>query len=443
MNGSRAWVAWTAAVLAYAVAVMQRSALGVAGQEAATQFGTTVAVVSTFVMVQLAAYTIWQVPAGVLLDRFGSRAMVATGSLIMGLGQVALGLTDNLAVALVARFFVGSGDAFIFGAALRLIPAWFPPSRVPVLSQLTGLVGQLGQLGAVGIMLPAVRGLGWTQGIVGAAGASFVLAASAWWLIPNVPHPVDGDPDHADHAPPERAPISSVLREPATWLAFFVHYTSGFSVNVFLMIWGLPYLMTTQGRSADEASTLFLVAVVGSTFFGPAVGHLTARHPLRRSNLALIIIYAMVIVWAAVLLWPPPAPTWLLVLLLVAISAGGPGTGIGFDYTRTLLPHSRLGTANGIVISGSFSGAVVCLVAIAALLAVVSGNSEPTPEQLTWAMAIQLPFFLIGIVGIYVSRTMLRRKMAKHGVIIPTWREVAGRIQRRRRNERLARQSRR
>ena len=70
-----AWVVWGIGVFAYAVAVMHRGALGVAGLEAAAHFGTTAGVVSTFVVLQLAVYAVAQVPVGAMLDRFGSRAV--------------------------------------------------------------------------------------------------------------------------------------------------------------------------------------------------------------------------------------------------------------------------------------------------------------------------------------------------------------------------------
>jgi len=40
-------------------------------------------------------------------------------------------------------------------------------------------------------------------------------------------------------------------------------------------------------------------------------------------------------VWAAVLLVPLPAPRWLLVMLVIVIGTGGPGSMIGFDFART------------------------------------------------------------------------------------------------------------
>ena len=46
-------------------------------------------------------------------------------------------------------------------------------------------------------------------------------------------------------------------------------------------------------------------------------------------------------------------------------------------------------------------------------------------------MALQFPFFAVGLIGIFSTRHRLRTMMRPHGVIVPTWREVAERIPRR------------
>ena len=201
------------------------------------------------------------------------------------------------------------------------------------------------------------------------------------------------------------------------------------------MIWGIPWLIGAQGRSEAEAAFLFSLTVLGSMVFGPLLGWLTARHPLRRSNLALVVIGAHVVTWGAALLWPGHAPWWLLTLLILVMSAGGPGTGIGFDYPRTLLPPHRLGAANGLVIAGSFTGATLCLLLIGTVLGWLAPDGGYTPAQLNLAMALQLPFFAAGIVGIYITRHQLRTKMLAHGVVVPTWREVVARIRQSRRQD--------
>ncbi len=425
-----AWVVWGVGIAAYISAVMQRTSLGVVGTQAAAHFGTTVGIVSTFVVVQIATYALMQIPAGVLLDRFGSRTMLVAGSLVMSVGQVAVALTDELGIAIAARILLGAGDACIFTAILRLLPFWFKPSRVPILSQMTGMLGQLGQVSAVAVLLPLIDVAGWRPTFLFAAAVSVIMALCCLLAVRDVP-PGAEHVLMSGRAAEIPSQVRQVLRHPATQLGFWLHLSSGFPVNVFVLMWGIPYLTIGEGRSTAEAGVLFSLTAIFSAIIGPILGWLTARHPLRRSNLALTVIFAMIISWAAVLLWPGPAPLWLLVLLVVSISAGGPGTGIAFDYARTQLPANRLGAGNGMVITGSFAGGTVMILAMGLFLDTVSDGGAYTAEQLGWAMALQFPLFMLGLVGVFVSRRRLRRQMEAEGVVVPTWREVADRYRHR------------
>ncbi|MDO5092335.1 MAG: MFS transporter [Propionibacteriaceae bacterium] len=432
-TGRLAWVVWSVGIFAYAVAIMQRTSLGVLGQQTSQHFGTSISIISTFVMVQLAVYALAQAPTGVLIDRYGSRMTMTVGSGVLVVSQVMMAFADTVPLAVTARILLAVGDACLFGSVLRLIPAWFAPSRVPVLSQLTGLLGQMGQVASATLLLPLFHWRGWLWTFLGAALLSAVaLLASALWVQDVPPGETRPAPQEEKLAELPRG-IVEAWKHPATRLGFWVHFTSGFSVNVFAMIWGIPWLMQAQGRSEADAAALFNLTVLCSIAFSPLLGWLTARHPLRRSNLALIVIWANVIMWAVVLLWPGQAPWLLLVALVIAMSAGGPGTGIGFDYPRTLLPPHRLGAANGLVITGSFTGATLCLLTISALLTALNPSGDYTPAQLNLAMAVQFPFFLVGIVGIFTTRHRLRTMMRPYGVVVPTWREVVERIRRSRR----------
>ncbi len=425
-----AWVVWGIGVFAYAVAVMHRGALGVAGLEAAAHFGTTAGVVSTFVVLQLAVYAVAQVPVGAMLDRFGSRAVITTGSLITGVAQVLLAVVDDLPLAYFARVLLGIGDACIFNSVLRLLPRWFTPRAVPVLSQVTGMAGAVGQIAAVGLVLPLIQHLGWTQGLLVATISSALAASMALLGIRNAP-PGQESSTVADSWREMPRQVAGVLKHPATQLGFWIHFTCGFTYNTFVFMWGMPYLVISQGLTQPLAGVLFTLLSVAGMVAGPIIGTLTARHPLRRSTLALLVVGALVVTWTAVLLWPGRAPLALLVLLVLVIAVGGPGTGIGFDFPRTSLPYTRLGAANGVVIAGSFTGSTVLILLMGVFLDLISGGrGSYTADELRLAWTLQAPFFIVGVAGILTTRNALRRRMADDGVIVPTWREVADRIRR-------------
>ena len=91
----RVWIVWSVALIAYLVGVMHRTSFGVAGLDAAHRFSATPAALSGFVVLQLLVYAVLQVPVGLLLDRFGGRAMVAAGALTMAAGQLLLALAGS------------------------------------------------------------------------------------------------------------------------------------------------------------------------------------------------------------------------------------------------------------------------------------------------------------------------------------------------------------
>ena len=82
----RMWVVWSVALAAYTIGVMHRTSFGVAGLDAAQRFDAGPAALSGFVVLQLLVYAALQVPVGLLLDRFGGRALVVTGALTMAAG---------------------------------------------------------------------------------------------------------------------------------------------------------------------------------------------------------------------------------------------------------------------------------------------------------------------------------------------------------------------
>ena len=63
-----------------------------------------------------------------------------------------------------------------------------------------------------------------------------------------------------------------------------------------------------------------------------------------------------------------PAPLWLLVILVVVISVGGPGSMVGFDFARTFNPGAALGTASGMVNMGGFIASLLVMQAMGVII---------------------------------------------------------------------------
>ena len=428
---TRAYAVWLVGLLAYGVAIFHRASLGVAGLEAQQRFSAGASAISLFLVLQLAVYAGLQVPVGVALDRFGSRRVIVAGAVTMAAGQLVLALATDVPTAVLARVLVGAGDAMTFISVLRLVPLWFPGRTVPVLTQLTGLLGQLGQIVAAYPLVSLLHTAGWTPTFLGAAAVGVLVAVLVLVALADAPA-------GTVLAPPAglaqvRSNLVATWREPGTRIGLFTHLVTQFSGTVFALLWGYPFLTTGQGLSAGVAATLLSLLVVVGMGFGPLLGRLVSRWPLRRSNLVFGILGATVAIWTVVLLWPGRAPLWLLVVLVLVLGTNGPGSMIGFDFARTENPVERSGSASGLVNVGGFVAALVTVLAIGFVLdAMTPGGSTDYPlGAFRAAFAVQYVFWAIGFVGVLTHRRQLRARLARDGVVlVPLARAARARLRR-------------
>ena len=425
----RALLVWGVGLLAYGVAVMQRTSLGVAGIAAADRFGASASVLATFAVLQLLVYAGLQVPVGVLLDRYGARRLILLGAVTAGAGQVLLAVTTSLVGAIGARVLVGAGDAMTFVCVLRLVAAWFPPRRNPLMSQLTGLTGQLGQIASAVPLAHLLGAFGWTTTYLTAAAASGVAFVLVLLLLHDAP-PGAVSPRRSSTLTEVRTQVAQAFLHPGTRLGLWTHFTVQYSGTVFVLLWGYPFLVSGEGLAPATASALLTVFVVTGMAFGPVFGHLVSRHPLRRSWLVLGILTVTVTVWTLVLAWPGRAPLWVLVLLVLGLALGGPGSMIGFDFARTFNPPDRLGSATGIVNVGGFLASLLTILAIGVVLD-ASGAGGGVGRAATYdlgafklAWSVQYVVWAFGLVAIVRTRTLARRRMAEAGVVVPPIRQA-------------------
>jgi sugar phosphate permease len=413
VNSRRSWIIFAIGVFAYLIAVLQRTTLGVAGVAATDRFDTTAALVSSLAVVQLIVYAALQIPVGLLVDRVGPTWLISVGSAVMVAGQVTLAFAPSIPIAILGRVLVGAGDAAIFISLIRLVNSWFSGRIVPQLSQWIGNIGQLGQVLSAIPFAWLLHEQGWTIAFSSAAAASALACVFAIVFLSDRPKGVQ-DAAAVSLRDAVRS-LGSTLRRPGTQLGFWSHFVTQSSGTVFSLLWGFPFLVSAVGLSAGTAAALLVVIVVTGMVAGPILGLLTARFPLRRSNLVLGITAVLGGVWGVVLLWPGIPPLWIIVVLCIVLGVGGPGALIGFDFARTFNPLKSLGSANGVVNVAGFTASFLMMFLIGLILDVQhsTGVSESLYSYDAFRLAFSVQFVVIGA-GVYFlirARRHTRRRM--------------------------------
>ncbi len=436
MNSRRAWLIYGVAVFAYIVAFLQRSSLGVAAVEATQRFDVAATALSTLAVVQLVVYAGLQIPIGVVLDRVGPKFLLATGAALMLVGQTTLALSDTIGVAIIGRMLVGAGDAMTFISGIRLLASWFSGRRLTFVSQLFGSLGQLGQLASAIPLALLLHRWGWTPTYLSAAALSALALVALVAVVTNAPRGTPEARETQSWAESIRH-LRTALARPGTQLGFWSHFVSQSSLTMFALLWGYPFLSVALGYGPAGAAALMTVTVATVLLTGPLLGILCARYPLRRSNIVLGIVIAMAVVWTAVLAWPGHPPVWLIVMLLLVIAIGGPGSLIGFDFARTFNPMRAFGSASGIVNVGGFLATFIMMFLIGVILDLVdrAHGGSGVPAELYSLPAFRLAFLAqyvvvgTGVVFLLVARRRTRRRLhEEEGIeVAPLWIAIARR----------------
>jgi MFS family permease len=416
--------------------------MGVASLQATERFDVAATALSTLAVAQLVVYALMQIPVGILLDRFGARALLVFGAVSMSVGQYLVSVAEVLSLAVLGRMFVGFGDAFVFISVIRLVNGWYEGPKATRVQQLTTNIGQLGQAVSAIPFALLLQDWGWNSTFMLLSGFSLAVVFIGLVFI------VNDRPGHQISVSSQtfKVVLSQLIenvRHPGVRMAFWTHFTLQSAPSVFLLLWGYPFLVQGQGFSTSSASWLLSSFVIVGFFVGPIISWFCARYPKRRSFLVLLTVVALTVSWALVIGIPGTAPVWVIVILCFVLATSGPMSMIAFDYTKGFVNKSRLGSASGFVNIGGFTATFSMMFLAGVILDVVKASTFSSTGEadlyslvgFKWAMSVQFLALVLGTSMFLVERRKARNKLfLDEGITLRPLRVVLGeRISRKKR----------
>ncbi|MFT4083217.1 MAG: MFS transporter [Nocardioides sp.] len=256
-------VLWLTLILSY----FDRVAIAAALPFMSRDLGLSASVAGLVTGAIFLSYTLVQVPAGWLTDRWGQRRFIAAAIAWWTLFSVLTGVAAGSLLALLAvRLLMGAGEGFHPPPLWRMLSNWFGQGRrsVPLALMLTAL--PLGPALAPKIVFPVIDSFGWRWVFYGTAIPGVLVVAAAWFLLRDTPEHRDQQPEHHDLGASEQVRPRLAWPPRHVALAFLAFFFFGF-VLYGLMGWLPTYLLDYRHLNIKDAGWIatapYLAGAVG------------------------------------------------------------------------------------------------------------------------------------------------------------------------------------
>lgn len=379
--------------LGYFLSYLLRVVNAVIAPDLIAELGLNAADLGLLTSVAFLAFAAFQLPVGVLLDRFGPRLTESALLLVAALGAVLFALADGLAGLLLGRALIGLGTSACLMAAFKAYVVWFPRARLPMVN---GFQMAAGGLGALTGTVPVEAALGitdWRGLFVLFAALALVLAGVVFLVVPRR----SGQAIETGLGPQLRG-VARVFTSPLFWRVAPATVMPQASFLAIQSLWLGPYLTDVAGLAREDVATRLLgvatAMVTGYITLGTVTERL-GRLGVPPVAVAFSGIGGFALIQGAIQLTWPVAPPWIWLLF-------------GFFGTAGILPYAILAqnfpeTLSGRVITGlnllTFGCAFAAQWAIGAIIDLWPGapGGGYAPEGYRAAFLVMLALQLVAL----------------------------------------------
>lgn len=353
------------------------------------------------------AYTPMQIPAGLLYDRFGPRVLITIALLICASGAFFFGLTNNVAMASLGRFFMGIGSAFSFIGALVLVAHWFPARYFALLAGIIQLMSSIGAIMGQAPLAKVVENFGWRHTVMSVSVIGVFLSILVWLVVRDRPEG-QSMPAKTTIRKGELKRLAQVCGKKQTWWLGLYSFTSWAPITAFAALWGVPYLVSLYGISTAQASSACSMIWLGIGVGSPLIGWISDKMGKRCPPLTGASMIGVVALFGILYL---PLPLTMMYVFLFLFGLAATGQSLSFGLVKDLHPNNVVGTAIGFNNMAVVAGGALFQPLVGILLQMhwagqsVSGAPVYTLSDYRSAMII-LP--LCYLVGTFISKRFLK-----------------------------------
>ena len=390
------WIMWSLGAVFFGYEFLLQVSPSVMVNDLMREFSVNATALGNLSAFYLYAYSIMQIPVGILLDRLGTRRLLTLACATCAIGALVFASAKSFYIASAGRFLIGFGSSFAVVSGMNLAATWLPINRFALT---TGLLMTIGFIGAVCGQSPLsllVAHMGWRHTLMIFSIIGMILCVLIWSLIRDRPLPP------ALHHEMTKTQFFSglgfVLSNRQTWIVAIYAGLMYLPTPAFAALWGVPFLMETYALPRTEAALIISTVYIGFAIGSPFFGWLSDYIGLRRRPMIIATLGALVSL--LFILYSAKLPLVLMGICLFGFGFFSSGGFIAFTVARETNPTRVTATALGFVNTLNTIGGAIAQPVVGLLLdlhwhgEMVNGVRRFTGGDYHFALAV-LPICIV------------------------------------------------
>lgn len=387
----RAWIVFAALAAGYSASQFYRASSTVIAPDLMRELSLSAEALGGVAGLFFLAFGLAQLPAGVLLDRFGARATMAALLVVAAAGAVVFALAESASALGAGRALMGLGCATGLMGSMVVLGRWFPPEKFATMGGLLMGVGGIGVLMAASPLAAAAAEFGWRSAFLLSAGVTAVLTLIVYAVVRDAPA-AGGAGSEALRETPRQVlqGVAAVLGDRRLWRIIAMQLTIYPSVMTVAALWAGPYLADVHGLDTEargEAlSLLFGALVISPILFGPLDRIFNTRKRVVMSS-----AFTLAATLLTLALWPEPT-LWQALTLLLILCVASPGSLVLHAHARSTLPERLVGRGMTLQNTAAMGGIFLLQTASGLIIGTFAKEAGATPE-----IAYRAAFGFLGV----------------------------------------------
>ncbi|NYT02946.1 MAG: MFS transporter [Methanosarcinales archaeon] len=361
---------------AYFFVYFHRVSTAVVSTDMQNTFGVDAASIALLSSAYFYAYTIMQMPAGLLTDSWGPRKTVSIFTLVAAAGAMLTGTASTFEQVVAGRLLIGVGVAMVYIPTMKILAAWYRRNEFASLSGILLAAGNIGALSAAGPLALISDALGWQQVFLMLGLLTLVLAMAAWAIVRDRPSDIDLpniaeiEAQETGLANPgagttEKIPMSRALRMTfgsgmKFWpLAIWFFFMYG-SIMVYQGLWAGPFFHDVLGWERATYGLVLTFIGMGMILGCPTAGYISDRILKSRKKVLIAGSLAYTIIWAVI--WTTAGQitsTEAYMAINFAFGFFGGFFVVSFAQVKELFPITIVGTSTAALNIFPFAGGAI------------------------------------------------------------------------------------